>query len=141
MNDKINIEVALGDWRSRFEHVLPRQDGIVLISFDPYMFNRNPRKQHMGNMYPEDLDRVINSIGMYPENVLLQLSTYDTNDNNGQDAVSACIQSKLVSGGLEEVAIVRPNGKMMSLLYHRGIAFSEELTSLPNRFKAWFDTV
>ena len=127
----IEIEIAAGDWRTRFDRALPKQEGLVFISFDPYMFNRHRRKENPGNMYPADLDRLVDATGSFPENILIQLSTYDTNDDNGQNAVAECIRSGLESGGFEEVAIVKPSAKMMSLLYQRRVDFSAELTSLP----------
>ena len=48
----IEIEIAAGDWRTRFDRALPKQEGLVFISFDPYMFNRHRRKENPGNMYP-----------------------------------------------------------------------------------------
>ena len=135
------IEIASGDWRRRFDHALPKQDGLVFISFDPYMFNRHCRKENPGNMYPADLDRLVDATRTYSENVLLQLSTYDTNDGNRQGLVGEFIRSRLEPSGFEEVAIIKPNGKMMSLLYQRRVAFSEELMALPGRFQKWFDAI
>ena len=137
----IEIEIAAGDWRTRFDRALPKQEGLVFISFDPYMFNRHRRKENPGNMYPADLDRLVDATGSFPENVLIQLSTYGTNDDNGQNDVAECIRSGLESGGFEEVAIVKPSAKMMSLLYQRRVDFSAELTSLPCRFQTWFDAI
>ena len=48
----IEIEIASGDWRTRFDRALPKQEGLVFISFDPYMFNRHRRKENPGSMYP-----------------------------------------------------------------------------------------
>ena len=137
----IEIEIAPGDWRRRFDRALPKQDGLVFISFDPYMFNRHRHKENPGNMYPAYLDRLVDATRSFPENVLLQLSTYDTNDDNGQNAVAECIRSGLESGGFEEIAILKPSAKMMSLLYQRRVDFSAELTSLPCRFQTWFDAI
>ena len=137
----IEIEIAPGDWRTRFERALPKQDGLVFISFDPYMFNRHRRKETPGNMYPTDLDRLIDATRSLQKNVLLQLSTYDTNDDNGQNSVGECIRSRLESAGFEEAAIVKPNAKIMSLLYQRRVDFYAELASLPCQFRTWFETI
>ena len=131
----VKIEIASGDWRTRFDRALPKQDGLVFISFDPYMFNRHRRKENSGNMYPTDLERLLNATRAYPENVLLQISTYDTNDDNGQGRVAEYIRSTLEASGFEELAIVKPSATMMSLLYQRRVDFSAELTSLPGRFR------
>ena len=74
-------------------------------------------------------------------NVWLQLSTYDTNDGNGQNAVAECIRSRRDSGGFEEAEIVKPNAKMMSLLYQRRGDLCAELASLACRFRTSFDAI
>ena len=51
-HSELEIEIAAGDWRTRFDRALPKQEGLVFISFDPYMFNRHRRKKKPGNMYP-----------------------------------------------------------------------------------------
>ena len=38
-HNDVDIEVASEDWRNWFDHTLPKQDDLVFISFDPYMFN------------------------------------------------------------------------------------------------------
>ena len=71
----------------------------------------------------------------------MQLSSYDTNDDNGQNAVAECIRSRLESGGFEKAAIAKPDAKMMSLLYQRRGDFCAELASLPCRYRTWFDAI
>ena len=58
-----------------------------------------------------------------------------------QYRVVECIRSSLEASGFEELAIVRPSATMMSLLYQRRVEFSAELTSLPGRFRKWFDSI
>ena len=137
----VKVEVASGDWRTRLDRALAKQDGLLFISFDPYMFNRHRRKETPGNIYPTDLERLLNATRACPENVLLQLSTYGTNDGNDQHRVAECIRSTLEAGGFEEVAIVRPSATMMSLLYQRRVDFSAEPASLPGRLRKWFDAI
>ena len=138
----LDIEIANGDWRNRFQKGLPRPRGLMFISFDPYMFNRHPCNISPGNMYQTDLDLLIKMTRSYPE-ILIQLSTYDVNYDNPQKMVIEDIRSKLTANRFEEVAIIRPSKskKMMSLIYQRGLTFIDELTSLPHRFKNWFDFV
>ena len=136
----LNIEIANGDWRNRFQKGLPKPKGLMFISFDPCMFNRHPRNISPGNMYQTDLDLLIKMTRSYPE-ILIQLTTYDVNDNNPQKRVIEDIRSKLTANGFGEVAIIRPSKKMMSLIYQRGLIFIDELISLPHRFKNWFDFV
>ena len=95
-------------------------------------------------MYQTDLDLLINMTRSCSE-ILIQLSTYDVNDDNPQERVIEDIRSKLTANGFEEVAIIRPgkSKKMMTLIYQRGLGptFIDELHSLPDRFKNWFDFV
>ena len=137
----IEIQIAAGDWRTRFERALAEQDGLVFISFDPYVFNRHRHKENPGYMYPADLDRLVDATRSLAKNVWLQLSTYDTNDDNGQNAVAECMRSRRESGGFEEAEIVEANAKMMSLLYQRRVDFCAELALLPCRFRTSFDAI
>ena len=138
----LDIEIAYGDWRNRFRKGLPKPKGVVFISFDPCMFNRHPRKISPRNMYQTDLDLLIKMTRSFPE-ILVQLSTYDVNDCNPQEKVIEAIRSKLTANGYGEVAIIRPgkSKKIMTLIYQRGLTFINELTSLPHRFRNWFDYV
>ena len=139
-----DINITNEDWRNRFRKGLPKPKGLMFISFDPYMFNRHLRHISPGNMYQADLDLLIRTTCSYPE-VLVQLSTYDVNDRNPQEKVIEVIRSKLTANEFGEVAIIRPgkSKKMMTLIYQRGLGstFIDELHSLPNRFKSWFDFV
>ncbi len=136
----LDIEIADGDWRNRFQKGLPKPKGLMFISFDPYMFNRHLHKIHTGNMCQTDLDLLIKATCSCPE-ILVQLSTYSTNDGNPQGKVIKVIRSKLTANGFDEVAVIKPNKMMMSLIYQRGLTFIDELTSLCLRFKKWFDFV
>ena len=136
-----DIEIAPGDWRERFKKGLLELDELTLISFDPNMFNRHRRTKNTRNMYPDDLDLLVEATRARPKDILVQLSTYDTNDNNPQNAVSECIRSTLEPEGFEEVATIAAKGKMMSLVYQRGVDFSAELTSIYSRFDNWFRAI
>ena len=138
--NSLNIEIAEGNWRNRFQKGLPKPKGLMFISFDPNMFNRHPRKIDPKNMYQTDLDLLIKVTRSFPE-ILIQLSTYSTNDNNAQEKVIEDIRLKLSANEFEEVAIVKPNKMMMSLIYQRGLVLIDELTSLSHRFRNWFDFI
>ena len=117
--------------------------GLMYISFYPYMFNPHPRNISPGNMYQIDLDLLIKMTRSYPE-ILIQLSTYDVNDCNPQEKVIEVIRSKFAANRFEEVAVIissKSKKMMMSLIYHHGLTFIDELISLSHRFKNWFDSV
>ncbi len=81
------------DWRKRFDEGLPSvsevglADGsLTLVSFDPYMYNRqrrfgDRRKRKKGNLYPDDIERASDALSSLESGVLIQLSTYDANDS------------------------------------------------------------
>ena len=142
MHGNTGIEIAPGDWRTRFGSWLPKQEGMVLVSFDPYLISKKERKSwESGKMYPEDLDRLVEATRPYKQNILLQLSTYSSNGENTQPEVEVAIRSKLEPACFKEVAIARRNKAMMSLVYQRGVDFSAELTSISSRFDNWFRAI
>ena len=71
--------------------------------------------------------------------VLVQLSTYSANDSNNQkDVIASLNKILLMESGFTAPVAVKANGNMMSLVYTRGIEWSDELTDLPDRFDMWF---
>lgn len=139
----LNIEIAAGDWRTRFEKGLPKPEGLTFIAFDPCMFNRHLRiRRAPENMYPDDLRLLIEKTPCFSK-ILIQLSTYSVNDDNSQEQVIKKINSMLLPNEFEDVAIVKPSNSMMSLIYQRGLdsALVDELTSLSRRFKKWFASI
>ncbi len=134
------------DWRKRFDEGLPSAseaglaDGsLTLVSFDPYMYNRRqvatPAK---GNVYPSDVERALRGMSSVKGQLLIQLSTYDTNDNNAQVDVIASLNSILGPSALDLCAVVRVDKRMMSLVYARDVSWSAELANLSDRFGSWF---
>ena len=69
--------------------------------------------------------------------VLIQLSTYDANDNNPQKDVIASLNSILEPAAFNLCAVVRVNKKMMSSVYTRDVSWSAELADLCDRFDTW----
>ena len=142
-----SAELFPGDWRKRFAEGLPSAsevglaDGsLTLVSFDPYMYNRRRGvdAQNKGNLYPEDIDRVLDAVSILEGGILIQLSTYDTNDNNPQKAVISSVNSILAASAFTRCGVVSANNKMMSLVYARNVSWSTELANLPDRFSKWY---
>ena len=134
-----DVRVFKGDWLQKFRKGLPGGP-LTLLSFDPYMYNRHRRKRCPGNLYSSDLELTVCAVDALRGRVLLQLSTYDTNDGNPQEAVILSVDAILAKGCFRRTAVVRVNGKMMSLVYTRGIDWFEELADMPQRFKRWLKT-
>lgn len=135
------VTVFTGDWRERFEEGLP-DASLTLVSFDPYMYNRrcNAHSPDEGCLYPSDLERTVDALDAVQGRVLVQLSTYDTNDDNPQGAVISSVNTILVKSHFCLAAVVRVNGKMMSLVYVRGIEPCAEFADMPGRFRRWLAT-
>ena len=144
------VELSQGDWRNRFDQGLPSpsevgmaDDSLTLVSFDPDMYNRNRRKHHNErppderNLYPYDIKLALRAMGSLEGGVLIQLSTYSTNDNNPQGAVISSVNSIMAARAFTLSAVVWLNKKMMSLVYARNVSWTEELANLPDRFKEW----
>ena len=134
------------NWRDRFDKGLPSvseaglADGaLTLVSFDPYMYNRRRgvTAQNKGNLFPEDIERALGAISSLESGILIQLSTYDTNDNNPQGAVISSVNSIMAGSGFTLSGVMCINKKMMSLVYAHNVSWSAKLANLPDRFKEW----
>lgn len=136
----IGVEVFVGNWRERFSHIEAPASDIVLVSFDPYMFNRHDvAHPQPGNMYPGDVQLLATMLKQIPQGVIVQLSTYSANNGNAQNAVIESIREHLNGCGLEVVATPAPNGSMMSIVLTRNIPWSDSFRNLAPRFAAWLE--
>ena len=143
-----SAKVFPGDWRDRFDKGLPSPsevglaDGsVTLVSFDPNMYNRHRRIHNPANLYPDDIELALRAMSNLEGGILIQLSTYDVNDDNSQEAVISSIDSMLAPSGFTRSAVVRVNNKMMSLVYVRKVSWSAKLADLPSRFEQWLSAV
>ena len=148
-------KVVCGDWRERLGQGIPRPDevdlpleSLTLVSFDPYMYNSKRRFagdlkiRKKGNLYPDDLWAALVALRDVQGPVLLQLSTYDTNDGNSQRRVEASVSLALDAAGFRRAVPVRFNGKMVSFVSARGLDdCAPELAALPASFRAWYDAI
>ncbi len=134
-------ELFRGDWRERFRMGLPDAP-LTLISFDPNMYDRHgpPKTPKPENMYPRDLYAVVDAVSGVSGGVLMQLSTYSANHANAQKDVCSSVNSILEEGRFTLAAVAPANGNMMSLVYSRNVAWSNELANLPGRFEEWLST-
>ena len=92
-----------------------------------------------GNLYPCDLELTVRALDAVQGGVLVQLSTYSTQDGNSQEAVVSSVNAILAKGRLRPTTVVRLDGRMMSLVCAREIDWLAELADLPRRFRAWLD--
>ena len=137
--------LSQGDWRDRFDDGLPTPndvglsaDALTLVSFDPYLYSTNTFANGP-NLYREDLARTLGALACEGP-VIIQLSTYEA-QNNHQGAVISSVNSVLYGGGFGLAAVVRVNGRMMSLIYAREVEWAADLAGLPDNFTNWLDEV
>ncbi len=145
-NDDLSVETAFEDWRSRFNSPLPGEGDLTLMSFDPYSIhlNRGTGETNKGNLYPHDLDRIVNATNSNDGRVMMQVSSYSNREYPLND-VERFVTTKLTGSNFKMVAdfSVERAGKdiMMSLIYCRNVEFSDELSKLPGRFDGWFNNI
>ena len=142
------VKIAEGDWRKTFKKGLPTlsdvrlPDGsLTLVSFDPDRYDRGQLDPwNSRRLYPEDLELTLCALDNAKGGVLIQLSTY-SNKNNPQEDVISSTDEILIGGGFTRAAKVWLNRKMMSLVYARGVSWSDELADLPGRFGEWLNGI
>lgn len=135
------IEVAEGDWRTYITGPLLPSSDLTVFSFDPYMFDRHGSGRNPGNMDPSDLDRISAEVDRVQGSVIVQLTTYSANNDNAQPQVRGSVTSRLAQSGLKEVAVVRADGNMMSMIFERQVVGATSLGDLADRFQAWLGSV
>ncbi len=137
-----DVEIAEGDWRERFKRGLP-QAPLTLFSFDPNMYDRHgpAKKSKHENMYPSDINLVMDTVDVVCGEILIQISTYSANNDNAQDKVVDSLDKLLNDGGFIRAVKINANGNMMSLVYTRDVGWMDELKSLSDRFDDWLDHI
>ena len=136
----LDIKIANEDWRNRFRKGLPKPSGLMFISFDPNIYDRNgpPKQPRPENMYPTDLKLVLDTVNELNGEILIQISTYSANNGNPQDKVAASLDNLLKEGRFTRAARIKTDGNMMSLVYTRDVVWAGKLKSLSDRFDNWF---
>jgi hypothetical protein len=134
-----------GDWRIKFEEGLPSpfdlglpDNSLTLVSFDPYSFRIEPLQPPGpdGMLYPGDLELTLQALQVIEGGVLIQLSTYSSQENP-QNEVRELVNLILDNGGFMLAAEVVENVNMMSLVYVRNVNWANELEILPDRYLRW----
>ncbi len=148
-----NTQLFPDDWRYRFDMGLPSpvevsllEGSLTLVSFDPYMYDSSRRfddqgDRNKGNLYPDDIERALPTLRGLQGGIIIQLSTYSRGHNNAapQEDVIASVNKILTPVGFAQLAVVRVNLDMMSLVYAHDVTpeVEVELVRLPDRFTRW----
>lgn len=135
------IELHLGDWRDRFLRGLSFSGDLIFFSFDPYMFNQRfqVKRPRPGNMYPEDLELMRSITSTMRQKIVIQLSTYDTNDGNSPEKVIEAVHKEFRASDVEVSEPVKVKRKMMSIVLTKNIQSSRWLRNLPKSFESWME--
>jgi hypothetical protein len=138
------LELWEGDWRVRFRKRLSPPCDILLISFDPYMYDKNPElaTKNPGMMYPQDLCLIVEAIREVRGPIIIQLSTYSVNNNNPQDLVEKSVKSILEPCGYKVAALIKADNAMMSfVLLKNADGLQERFANLQSRFTVWLGSI
>jgi len=132
-----------GDWRKGLDSsfITTAQPDVILIELDPMQFeHRNPvpgRDKNAVLLYPEDMDILLRFIAATTVPVVVQVSSYDTNNGNSQTDTIPAISTPLLMNGFTEAARVKSNDLMVSLVFSRGLVLCPSPASLNQRFNDW----
>jgi len=137
----VAVQIVEGDWRKRFRSGLSASGDLVLVSFDPYMFDRHGpgRLPNAGNLYLEDLDLLATAIAPITAGVIVQLSTYSANNDNPQASVIEAVRSRIAQSRLALTGVARVDGNMMSMILTRDVQWADALRDVPARFQHWLE--
>jgi hypothetical protein len=147
-------EVFNGDWIDRFKRderfPFPRlkqdkdtvkvvEPNAVFASFDPNMVSRKKGvgKRDPFNLYANEFPAIWNALSSFASlPVVIQISTYSTQDGNKQSIVEKAVKESRPPDWCGPVK-VQVDGSMMSLLFWSSAADKIVLDDLPGRFDAW----
>ncbi len=138
------IRVHKEDWREAFEAGLPTNDcDLIFIEMDPMRFECNgpercARQGKEDTLFPEDLYLVGDAIRATDKPVVLQISSYSSQNDNAVSKVEKTIidhlrDDKFVLDGRATVG----DGQMISLVLCRGIQLYPHPYELGSAFDKW----
>jgi hypothetical protein len=112
---------------------------VLLVSFDPYMHQKNPdfATKNAGVICPQDLCLAVDATREVEFPIVIQLSTYDVNNNNPQNLVEKSVRTILKPCGYHVSAPIKADKAMMSfVLVKNADDLHEPFAKLQSRFAA-----
>lgn len=79
----------------------------------------------------DDLDRLTNAVQGISQGLVVHLSTYSVQNGNSQTEVLNVVRSHLEPSGIEIIAEVHADRRMMSLVLARNVPWAAAVESLP----------
>lgn len=135
--------VHQGDWRNGLTAIAFAESNtdVHFVELDPMQFERrSPANENSRNgalLYPDDIDRLVQCFRSIEKPIILQLSSYDVNNNNSLADVEPAICDPLIAAGFSLSARVCPNSQMISLVFSRGLSMWHSPDILGQRFNQW----
>ena len=132
-----------GDWRDQLA-ALNMQNilaDVHVIELDPMQFDkRNPGNEQVRNgaiLYPDDMGRIVEAVKNVKRPIVLQLTSYDVNNNNSLELTVPAMLAPLTAADFVLSARVSPNAQMVSLVLTRGLTLWDTPESLGQQFNRW----
>jgi hypothetical protein len=132
-----------GDWRTGLvrDAISRFHPDVILTELDPMQFERrNPTAEDArkgGLLYPDDVSRIGAALQDVTVPVVLQISSYDVNNDNSLADTVPVVTAPLQDYGFQIVTRVQPNDQMISLIASRNLSAWQSLQALGQRFNSW----
>jgi hypothetical protein len=132
-----------GDWRVGLNNQVfySSNADCFVIELDPMQFEcANPVDERSRNgalLFPDDIQRILLYIQLVNKPVVIQLTTYNTQNNNPLHRVESHITPILVNAGFRTEAFVSPHGSMGSWVFSHGLQLWSNTSLLNDQFNQW----
>ena len=136
-----------GDWRTGLVQnaVAGFECDVVVAELDPMQFEHHLpeecKRDNTALLYPEDLELVVTAFARSNGPVVLQVSSYDVNNNNSHSITEPMITRLLAAGGFQLAARVKDDDLMFSHVYCRNVALWQTPDALNRRYVNWLSMV
>jgi hypothetical protein len=112
-----------------------------VIELDPMQFEcGNPLLETSRNgalLYPDDIERVLTCIQSLNKPLVIQVTSYNTQNNNSLNRVESHIVPIFSNAGFVLEASVSPHGSMRSWVFSRNLQLWNQPSLLDHQFNQW----
>lgn len=136
-----------GDWRTGLvqEAIARFEYDVLVIELDPMQFEHHSPEEcsrnNTANLYPEDLELIVRALASSNVPVVVQVSSYDVNNNNPHPVTEPMITQLLAAGGFQLAARVKGDDLMFSHVYCRNVSLWQSSDALNRRYVNWLPMV
>jgi hypothetical protein len=141
-----NVRLHRGDWRDALDRPLATENcEVVLIEMDPMRFEHHPPGQccraDRAVLFPEDIERLRAAIEGLTIPVVIQISSFSSNNGNPHHGVEAEIGNRLAPAGFIFQGRIKVGGQMLSLLFCRGTPLFGQGQNTEAAFDSWLSGI